>query len=50
MNTVRGREYDREEEEGGMKWGETEKKRGETEKKKPKSLSQYYWDYSGIKI
>lgn len=43
MNTVKGREYDREEEEGGMKWGETEKK-------KPKSLSQYYWDYSGIKI
>lgn len=45
MNTVRGREYEREEEEGGMKWGETERK-----KKKPKSLSQYYWDYSGIKI
>lgn len=29
MNTVRGREYDREEEEGGMKWGETEKKKAQ---------------------
>lgn len=27
MNTVRGREYEREEEEGGMKWGETERKK-----------------------
>ena len=35
MNTVRGREYETEGEEGGMKGGETEKK-------KPKSLSQCY--------
>ena len=36
MNTVREREYETEGEEGGMKGGETEKK------KKPKSLSQCY--------